>query len=837
MQTPRQPGDNQPLSAPPPIATATGAEAATKLVVGACYAGIIESLNTDGTYNVQIGEPRSQVQQVRAISPVIGGLLGFNVRTKLSVGSKVQMTYGKVSYIVGVASQPEFNDALTASTRSMLWGEAVNQAATVDPLPEDLMEGEFEIANLYGVMLQFLTHMLRMSAGDRAAVEVHLLNDMVRLVSSQFQHISGIGEELIFDHGRPTLERTWTSYRHELMGKLKEGEEFSPLNGEYFDKEKLLTAENITQMGRYRLLEFIGFAGDFIHSFVSDPPEAIAQILSESQGGAGKSWVHRNSDGTVLVQSVTEIRFERVCRIPVPVRKASHEHPDITKQRHYDQLEKNFLALPDFGSIAKKSAYKLSYHLRSYSRWLSRMHAFARMLQLGSEYAIQSEADAQKPSWNNLEPDKEQVAAQAEYYDAYACICILRDGSIVLHDGYGSTVMLTNGNVQISAARHLELEAGGDVRIVSGGSVFVKARRNIELSATVGGIVVHCYAFLRTLCEKGTIWLRSLATSDSEAPEAKNDGPAPEVLSIAGQKFGVVLEGATAGVATRSSGQILISAEGPLGDDEDSRNSIATDVVITTNGNIRTKATNLLLKATRSLVIDAGEAVALNSSVLYGAIAEIDLLGGLNFQNGKLSVRELSAPTVTANNILGKKLAPWTDPNDPPALPTPRHFNHIQALPDNVVVTLVSGQNMSGLKALSFATGTMSGSSYVPVLSAEQGPVWKFLDRTEYYWDGREDKAGALSETLTQQYLRLDVTDGDLWQGNGYDEWNWGETLTGYTRVEEAAGYGFQASVYQSSTGNNLHAPLSYDPTDPAAFSTELSWEATDTFKFKFLKR
>jgi hypothetical protein len=835
MSIPRQPGDNQPISPAPPIAEATNSEAASKLIVGACYTGIITKSNSDGTYNVQVNEPHVSVNNARRVSPVIGGLLGFNVRSKLIAGTNVNLTFGKPSYIFGIVNPPNIADVIQSTTRSMVWGDSQNTTEVIDDIPDDLLEGEFEISNLHGVAAQFLTHLMRMTAGDRAAIEVHLLNDMVRLISSQFRHISGIGEELIFDHGRPTLERTWSSYRHELMGKMKEGEEFAQLDGDYIDRDPLLTAEAITAAGRYRLLEFIGFAGDMIHSFVADPATAVAELLSDSIGGAGKSWIHRNSDGSVLVQSVADIRLERVCRIPVPARKASHEDPEISTQRDYAKLNEAFLQLPDFGSISKKSAYKLTYHLRSYSRWLSRMHAFARMLQLESEYVLQSEADAPKPSWTNAEADKDKVGAGVEYFDSYACICIMRDGSIVLHDGYGSSVAMTNGNIQISASRHLDIEAAGDIRMVSGGSVFIKARRNIELSAAVGGIVLHCYAFARMLCEKGSVWLRSLADL-TEDPAAKQDGPKPEVASIAGVKYGVVLESAAAGTALRTSGQTLISGEGPLGSEPDSRDSTATDIIFSTKGNVRSQSVNLLLKASKSLVVNGGEVIAMNSTALYGQLGEVDLAGGLNFKNGKLSVRELAAPTISGNNILGKKLPPWSDPNDVSAAPTPKHFNHIQALPEGTVVELVQGISESGKDALKYATGAMAGGTFAPVLNSSQGPVWTFLGKTEYYWDGREESAGALAETLTQQYLRLDSTDGDAWQGNGYESWDWSATISG-TRVETSNGFGYQANVYQSSTGDNLRVPLSYDPTDPEAFSTAIDWVPTSTYNFRYLKR
>lgn len=839
----RQPGDNQNEQSAPPSAQATHSTSKAVLTVGSVYTGTIKERSKDGSYTVELTAPNEVVGSVLAAAPVFGGLMGFNVRGRLSIGTKVAMFYGTPSFIYSVIP-PTTEDGKYGHNRAMIWGDDVLDAPegeTFNDAPIDMVPGEFEIANLFGVAMQFLTNLMRLTAGDRAAVEVHLINDMVRIISAQYRHISGIGEDLIFDHGRPTMERSWSSYRHELMNQLEESKPYADLSGDAVDASKL-TDDQMLIAGRHRLIEFIGFAGDFIHSFITDPAEVAASTLADMASGAGKSWIHRNSDGSVIVQSVADIRLERVCRIPVPVRNASHEDPSKTKEREYSKLDADFLKLPDFGSLDKKNAYRMAYHLRSYSRWLSRYHAFARVHQLGAtDYALKGENESPKPSWTNREADRDVAAPGVDYYDSYACISIMRDGSIIMHDGYGSTVAMSNGNVQVSASRHLDLEAAGDIRVVAGGSLLVKVRRNVEVSASIGGIVIHSYAFIRGLCEKGSVWLRSLLDKDATSPaEPKEEGgPEPEVINIAGINRGVVLE-SSSGTAIRANQQLMLSAEGDpeLSEGEtDDRTSSNADVVIQTKGNLRVKSSNTLIKADRTALVSADETLTVSTPCVYGRISEFSVPGSFMLSNGSLHVRELRASVITGVTITGKKVGPTADPADPSSFSNPvgKHFNHILTLPDSATVTVPEAQNEAGNNALQFIADNMRGSGYVTMLSEQDGAVWNFLPDSEYYWDSREDAKGALVETLTQQYLRLDNESGkDLWGGAGYAEWSWGSSKVDGTRIGISGGFGTKCVVYRSDdpSGNDLRSPSA----TPTGVPT-LSWSAQTSVNFKYLNR
>lgn len=824
----KQAGDSQPKATPPAMADATMSSAAAVLQVGCVYRGEVTARNVDGTYNITVTKPQSSVRGAVLALPVFGGLMGFNVNAKLAAGSIVEFSYGNPSFIHAVL--PEGNmDWLNARNRSMVWGDAMKaleKGGDVEHFsncPFDMVEGEFEIGNLFGVAMQFLFTMMRMSAGDRAAVECHLINDMVRVVSHQYRHFSGIGEDLIFDHGRPTFERSWSSYRHELANKMTDGEPLATMRGDEIDHEPLDENKRWQDVGRYRLLEFIGFAGDFIHSFVTDPPTVINQ-LAATPLYSGKSLIHRNSDGTLLLQSVADIKLERVVRIPVPKRQKHHEDPELTKSRKYRSLTPpEVLRLPD---LPKDDTFQLAYHLRSYSRWLSQVHGYARCLQL-DEYKVPSEAETQEPDWYSMEKDKLEQKNAMEYFDSYACITIIRDGSILLHDVYGSTVTMSNGNLQLSSSRHIDIEAAGDIRMIAGRNLFIKVRRNIEMTARIGGIILTSYSWFKAICREGTMWLRSDANADNPVGPLE-DGPKPEVLD----GHGVMVESNYGKTIVRSDKKIVMQVEGA---GESGLNDTSHDIELNTRtGNLRLFGNNVLAKAAEKLIGVGVQASSLKTPALYGNVGEIDLGYGFFVKYGSVFSKSFSTLLLYANSIFSKKVGPMPDPINPPQQPVGLHYNHVLELPENKDVELEQGESESGLLAKSYAeqVARESSTKNLDYKSKGDGPVWEFPPAEEYFWD---KLPAPYAQTLTQQAIQNgDLADVPSLKGATWGDWNLQDaTVQAGDRIGKLnVGFGQDLEWYTSSApgGSNLRKPSGKPPTTIA-----IDWKL-DKAKLRYLE-
>lgn len=782
------------------------AGAAEKLTIGSHYTGTILQVNTAGSYTVRLSSG-VDIHNVERVMAPFCSLMGLKDLTVLESGTPVVVAYGKTSFILGVRDTDIPGQTLgrTTGQRLMVGGEKANADI---PSAADALSGEVEIANAMSVGLRFLTTVMQMTAGDRAKVECCLLNDMVRIVSAQYRHISPMGDELMFDHGRPTLEKGWTAYRHELFG-LKASDD------ELYD-ESTLFADRVKKLGRNRLIEYIGFAGDMIHSFIADPsaaifemtgtaePEAGSDPKTTSQYPAGKSWVHRAMDGSVIVQSVADIRLERVVRIPVPVRFKSHEDPSLN--RHYDTLSeelKTYLKAWDM-----TNPYRMTFQLREYSRWLTRYAAFARFVSSG-EYSIPKETDA-VPDYNNKEDDRETVNGPLGPIDAYAVITIMRNGAIVIF-GSGASVVMSNGELQMTAMRHVTVEAGGDLRLVAGGSIFLKARKHIEMVATAGSLITYAFCSMRHFCEAGSVIIKSLAKKivdpDDEATKPKarfqtdrdKDDPdmIPQVASYA-----LAIETPNGEMTLRSGNTLTIATDNPPTGDTSDPDLRESAIMISAAGNIRVKSNGYLVVAVaRDFMLSVKRNIAITASLWYTNVLEMVFgQGGLFIRPGAgiISANSVNAFTVHAySQIEGPEVGPLSKASGS-GTPVGSHFNHILIMDEKKQIAGRPKPADDDAHTLAKNALTYCGVAfqYSPTTwTGTDGEKWGFMSKAAYQWDTIVPGQNVLTETLTQQFIRQEYESSTY--DNVWLSWDW--NIPTFTQSAISAP---QNRIYEGYTGS-----------------------------------
>lgn len=522
-----------------PSANALGGSAATKadvLTNTGIYNAVVTNFNSkDNTLSVQYDGTNQEEAGCIWGAGVFSGMLGFNMNYVPPIGTQVIVSKGSPSVIVG--ARPSFsghaylNELNTATGEVNLLElgvskqnkEADKKSFDQAGIPSDLLPGEFDLSNVYGVALTMLNNLAKLGAGDLAKVECHLLNDMVRILCTNFKQHTAWGDVEFFNDGRLNVVINGTSYPHEALGIKEAGEsKFEANTTEGIDLNNI---DAINDTGRWRLSQYVGFLGNFIHTIVADPPNAIGSI---AQGvlQAGKARVHVNNDGTILCQSVSEIVLERVTRIPVPRMKKRWDDATGTNEADFKKLEKKFLKVWNEPS---ETIHHTAYQLREYARYLSLFHSYSRFLQVSSgskaDYELPSENASPKPSRDNAEDDVKQANGDLEVYDTYSTIRIMRDGSIVIWDGYGSSVVMSHGDIQHSAVNNFTIEAAGDVRINAGRNLFISAYRNIEMVSVVGGLKLKARAWLQALCEWGTLLLKSDAKDILNDPDETPDEP------------------------------------------------------------------------------------------------------------------------------------------------------------------------------------------------------------------------------------------------------------------------------------------------------------------------
>jgi hypothetical protein len=487
--------------------------------VGKIYTGTVVSVNAaSGHCVIRTDNPAATLENVYwAAGAIMAPLLGFKIKTVPPVGGRVAVLYGNTSFVIqALPTEPGDMVAGGAKTstgsytrkESKVYGKT---AGTFHALTTgDILEGEFDLSNAFGVGLLFLNNLMMMKSGDKAKIETHLLRDMVRVISENFEHFHSAGSEDIYNDGRVNVERSLNSYEHETGNRLsaKTPKAATKKNQVKYNHEKDIV-DNFQD--RYRQYE--GWLGDFIHEFIKEPARSASAILT------GKGSHHVNADGSFLQRTTGEIVLERVCRQLVPKRLKRHYDPEGDKAEDFEDLDTEPIRTWKEGDTPQDMAYQM----REYARYLSNFKSLERFRQLKKDFEIATEEDTPAPDPNNWEEDKRKTNSGLVYIETYSTIRIFRDGSIVLMDGYGSSVYMGRGFVQISAPRDVHVDCGGDFVVVAN-NIFQKARKTVEITSVEEDMFLKARKGMNILSEEGTVYIKSDAEEDTESTSESGEG-------------------------------------------------------------------------------------------------------------------------------------------------------------------------------------------------------------------------------------------------------------------------------------------------------------------------
>lgn len=483
----------------------------TGVVVGSVLPNRLISVKLDGRF-----EPITCLWAAGIISGLIGVNSSYTPPSKTRV--LVYYTGGKYSFVIGSYSSiltvpklkrgvtdhegPAMGDLQTHATQR----RPESKMADSNSAPVDETEGEFNMENIMGVGLSLLRGLASIQAGDMARVECLLLDDMVRILSRTYKHHSAFGDfKIVNDGGRLNVEWNGTSLDYEAWGDLKPGDAKAKLenNG---DKVNMTDGvDGYTDEGRWRFTQYVGWLGDFINLFVTDPVNTIGKLAAD-QLRSGKSRIHINNDGAVLVQSVADIVLEKVVRIPVPIRLLRDEDPAGNRS---DDSVRNTDQLAQWQPSNNDNVFEMAFQLREYARWLNNMHSMARFRQLSHDFKVPTEADTPAPQLTSGEADKQTANRDTQHHEvtnwriAYSCIRIYRDGSVQTVDAYGNSMLTTKTGIQISSTQNILLQAAGSVNIVAGRDINLLARQSVGITAVKDKIRLKAKAGLWLLIESG----------------------------------------------------------------------------------------------------------------------------------------------------------------------------------------------------------------------------------------------------------------------------------------------------------------------------------------------
>ena len=500
-----------------PTSDSFGTSAAT-IPPGICDGVVVGNVAQNGLISVRLNKYGRNVDCVWAAG-ILSGLLGF--KTTYIPPKKtpvlVYITGTNINYIIGnpAAGLTDTNNQTRTITGPGAPNNHTSQIysshnhnnlpmfASQKP-PVDLVEGEIDISNLLNVGLTLLRNMASLQAGDLARVECCLLDDMVRIISDTFKHYTAFGDYKISNDGGK-LNVVWHGTSHDFEAWGNKNATDTKLNkNAKADALDLSTIDGVMDDGRWRFSQYVGWLGNLVSIFVTDPVNAVGKIAA-GQFRSGKAHLHINNDGAVLIQSVADIVLEKVVAIPVPNPLKLEDDPAGNRS---DQLLGGQNNLSTWKPSDSSNLFEMAFQLREYARWLNNTSALSRFRQLNLDWEVPTEAQTPAPDLNSSEPDKAlQNAGINNWRIVYSTIRIYRDGSIQTVDAYGNSITTTQTGIQISSAQDILLQAAGSVNIIAGRDVNVNARNNINLSAITQALRLKAETGLQLFCNTGNIVL------------------------------------------------------------------------------------------------------------------------------------------------------------------------------------------------------------------------------------------------------------------------------------------------------------------------------------------
>lgn len=446
------------------------------------------------------------------VSSIMSTFLGFRQAIIPQPGSRVLCAEhtGTHCYVIGIIPDQALSvEGLT--NRAMLGaGDASQDSAnnkgfssseaviTDAQKPSDVVDGEFVVSNEFGVLLGLYQQLANLKGSELAQVQCFLLDDLVRVISHNFQHYTALGEYNIYHDGKTIMaefgatHKPAESYGQPAVNADTGGAVFKSNPGaspddskDWFKFEK---DERVRAIERFKL--FLGGLGDFVNMFIIRPAEAEQRILDPTSQiksqDTGLLNVHMGTDGGFHLRSLKEVFIEKTNWIRVPVRKAAPDDPngDDASTIQYDKKE-----LFKFDNSLKYAGNPFAYglKLRDYVAHVNEKLTYQNFKKHEKDFHVNDSINEEVVLKDLKKIDKE-TEGNYNYELTTAGIYIMPNGGITIKDAWNSAIVMEGGNISIQPAKDLVAQPMRHSIVKAGGSVNIQARKHMDFSSTDEGV-------------------------------------------------------------------------------------------------------------------------------------------------------------------------------------------------------------------------------------------------------------------------------------------------------------------------------------------------------------
>lgn len=523
-----------------------------------------------GTYNVQLegkGEGVAALLQGIPIAGIFSNILGFKESVVYPVGSTVLCYSINASscYLLGIIPPTDANNTSFFSRASLGTFDGKFDSQNTEGYsslytkfnthnqnrPTDVLEGDYVIGNEFGVLLGLFQQMATLKGSELAQIQCYLLDDFVRLVSHNFQHLTALGELNVWHDGKAIISELGATHlskeslgvpnvtKNETRTFEAEEEPYTSVDDQK-DYYKFLNDNRTKAIERLKV--FTGRLGDFINMFIVRPdPEAIRALAGVIEGKYDKGLfnVHVSVDGRLSVRSVTGISIEKTNWIMVPHRVRTPEDPQGDEDVSFDDKDP-FI----FDNSINYRGNPIMYYLqlRDCTAYLQDYYSYQNFLKYEKDFKLSKGPFKNETSLDEIkEVDPQTKVDYSKFRLRRSGIYLMDNGGILIKDAFDSAIAMEGGKIYLQPSTDLVAQPLRNWINKVGQNYVLNVNNEIDLSTTVGGFRLKTAGVQHFFSDEQGIILQSNAQGPSTPL------PEDEAYTSCG---GIVLKADNAGVYT-----------------------------------------------------------------------------------------------------------------------------------------------------------------------------------------------------------------------------------------------------------------------------------------------
>lgn len=533
---------------------------------GMIFLGKVSS--SDAATHVIKVDPRGfrgmPVVQGIPLSDSISGLLGFKESRIPQVGSDVLCYYAGPNrcYIIGCITPTDYAVTGGMPRRSLLGaGDGNNDSQNTvgyikdytklliqnNTRPTDITEAEWAMSNEFGVLLGLFQQFAMLKASELAQIQCHVLDDLVRIVSHNFQHYTCLGEFKVFHDGRgmyaefgathdpseslgvdQVVENGNTNIQETRENKIDDSENFYKLK----DNERVIAIE--------RFKGFVGALGDFVNLMLVRPVEGQVRALDgviPKTPETGLFNMHVAQDGGLYVRSRKGIFFEKTNWIRVPMRITSPDDPQGDDDITYDKKEAyefddryNFQSQP----------FLYCLQMRDYLAYVQEQLGYQNFKSQKKDFYVNDDVTKEKKVEEIKEIHKD---CSSRFEPRVSGMYMMPNGGLMFKDAWGSAIIMEGGNMYLQPAKDILLQPLRNLVVKTGKLTSIAGKGDIEISSTEGAARIKTEGVQQFYSKNGGIILQT------DVPGGPDYSPTDDAIK---RSCGIVMSAPLAGIYSYS---------------------------------------------------------------------------------------------------------------------------------------------------------------------------------------------------------------------------------------------------------------------------------------------